>query len=186
MDLRDMDLQAKGIVLKVYVGRDKSSLLTMSQAEVEVNFAGFEGDRHAGLTMLSGGRTPFYPRRTEIRNLRQVSIVSEEELAEVAAAMAIPEVKPEWIGANLLLKGIPELTTLPPMTRLFFSNGVVLMTGGENNPCSMAGNMVQKMVPEKPGLSQLFCTAALHRRGVTAWVERSGTIRERDEIKLGK
>ena len=181
-----MDLQAKGIVLKVYVGRDKGSLLTTSQAEVQVTFAGFEGDRHAGLTMLSGGRTPFYPRGTEIRNLRQVSIVSKEELAEVAAAMNLPELKPEWIGANLLVSGIPDLTALPPMTRLFFSSGVVLMAGGENNPCTIAGSMVQKMVPDKPGLSQLFCTAALHRRGVTAWVERPGTIREGDEIKLAK
>jgi hypothetical protein len=51
--------------------------------------------------------------------------------------------------------------------------------------CSIAGSMVQKMVPQRPGLSQLFCTAALHRRGITAWVERPGIIREGDEIKLG-
>jgi MOSC domain-containing protein YiiM len=181
-----MDLQAKGIVLKVYVGRDKGSLMTTSQAEVQVTFTGFEGDRHAGLTMLSGGRTPFYPYGTEISNLRQVSIVSEEELVEVAAVMNLPELKPEWIGANLLVGGIPDLTALPPMTRLFFSSGVVLMAGGENNPCTIAGSMVQKMAPDKPGLSQLFCTAAQHRRGITAWVERPGTIQEGDEIKLAK
>jgi len=181
-----MDLPSNAIVLKVFIGRDKDSLMTTSQAEAQVTFAGFEGDRHAGLTMVSDGRTPFYPRRTQIRNLRQVSIVSEEELAEVAAAMALPELKPEWIGANLLVRGIPDLTALPPMTRLFFSSGVVLMAGGENKPCTMAGSMVQKMVPEKPGLSQLFCTAALHRRGITAWVERPGTLCEGDEIKLAK
>jgi len=181
-----MDLLAKGKVLKVYVGRDKDSLLTTSQPEVQVNFAGFEGDRHAGLTMLSGGRTPFYPRGTEIRNLRQVSILSEEELNAVAAAMDLPELKPEWIGANLLVSGIPDLTELPLMTRLFFSNGVVLMAGGENKPCTTAGSMIQKMVPEKPGLSPLFCAVALRRRGITAWVERPGMIRQGDEIKLGK
>jgi MOSC domain-containing protein YiiM len=181
-----MDLPVKGTVLKVYVGLDKQSLLTREQAEVQVSFAGFEGDRHAGLTMLSGGRTQFYPRGTEIRNIRQVSIISEEELAEVAAGMDLPGLKPEWIGANLLLSGIPKLTSLLPMTRLFFSNGVVLMSGGENSPCKIAGGMIQQMVPEKPGLSALFCSAGLHRRGITAWVERPGIIREGEEISLGK
>jgi len=179
-----MDLQVKGTVLQVYVGHDKQSLVTTPQAQVQVSFAGVEGDRHAGLTMLSGGRTPFYPRGTEIRNLRQVSIISEEELAEVAGAMDLPELKPEWIGANLLLRGIPKLTSLPPMTRLMFSNGVVLMSAGENAPCKIAGNAIQAMVPQKPGLSSLFCSAALHRRGITAWVELPGTLRPGEEIKL--
>ena len=118
--------------------------------------------------------------------MRQVSIISEEELAEVAAAMNLPELKPEWIGANLLLSGFPKLTFLPPMTRLFFAKGVVLMSAGENSPCKIAGSMIQKMVPEKSGLSALFCSAALHRRGITAWVERPGTLRAGEEISLGK
>ncbi len=181
-----MERQIMGTVLKVYVGWDKGSLITSAQAEVQVTFAGFEGDRHAGLTMRSDARTPFYPRGTEIRNLRQVSIVSEEEMAETATTMVLPELKPEWIGANLLVRGISGLTALPPMTRLFFSSGVVLMAGGENKPCTTAGSMVQKMVPDKPGLSQLFVSAALHRRGITAWVERPGLICEGDEIKLAK
>jgi hypothetical protein len=181
-----MDLFEKGIVVGVYVGGEKDSLLTTSQSDVKVNFAGFEGDRHAGLTMLSDGRTPFYPRGTEIRNLRQVSILSKDELAAVAAEMNLDELKPEWIGANLLVDGIPDLTSLPAMKRLFFSSGVVLISGGENRPCTSAGNMVQIMVPGKPGLSPLFVAAALHRRGITAWVERPGIIHAGDKIKLGK
>ncbi len=181
-----MDLQVKGIVLKVMVGHEKESLLTAAQSGVEVTFAGFEGDRHSGLTMKSDGRTKFYPRGTEIRNLRQVSIVSEEELIPVAAAMNLPALKAEWIGANLLVSGIPDLTHLPVMTRLFFSSGAVLVSGGENRPCTTAGNMVQAMAPDRSGLSELFVASALHKRGITAWVERPGWIREGDEITLVK
>ena len=61
-----------------------------SRTEVEVTFEGFAGDRHAGLTMASGSRTPQYPRGTEIRNSRQVSCVSQEDLDAVAGALGLP------------------------------------------------------------------------------------------------
>ena len=39
-----------------------------------------------------------YPRDTDIRNVRQLTLVSEEELAEIAGLMGIPEMKAEWLG----------------------------------------------------------------------------------------
>jgi hypothetical protein len=51
---------------------------------------------------------------TVIRNTRQFTMLSLEELAEIAYAMQIPEVLPEWAGANLAIQGIPNLTMLPP------------------------------------------------------------------------
>ena len=45
-----------------------------------------------------------------IRNDRQISIVSAEELALIAKELHVPEVKPEWLGANLLISGIPNLS----------------------------------------------------------------------------
>jgi hypothetical protein len=48
------------------------------------------------------------------------SIVSEEECAMIAEELGVEKVLPEWLGANLFLKGFPELTTLPMGSRILF------------------------------------------------------------------
>ena len=92
--------------------REKS----LEKAEVprlELLFSGIKGDFHGGLTRKSDVRTiKQYPRDTDIRNVRQLTIVSEEELAEIADLMGIPEMKAEWLGANVVTAGIPDLTML--------------------------------------------------------------------------
>jgi hypothetical protein len=57
-------------VISVFLGLDPRSLITTRQFQVKVTWAGFEGDKHAGITRWSDGRTPHYPRGTEIRNDR--------------------------------------------------------------------------------------------------------------------
>ena len=171
-----------GITMGVYLGLDKASFITTSQSQVEVTFAGFEGDRHAGITRKADSRTPHYPRGTEIRSDRQVSIVAVEELAEIATAMDLPEIKPEWLGANLLLQGIPGLTQLPPMTRLFFSTGAVLVVQAENNPCQNPGKVIQDFY-RRPDLQGLFPKAGLHLRGLVACVEKPGIIQKNDPVE---
>jgi hypothetical protein len=111
-----------GYVNFIGIARTPGTFVTTGVEETPVDFGGFPGDRHHGVTMRSGGRTSHYPRGTEIRNNRQYSLLSVEELAEVAAALQLPGIHPEWLGANLVLSGIQGLTLLPPMTRLFFPN----------------------------------------------------------------
>jgi hypothetical protein len=179
-----------GEVLEVLVCETPGSILSSVRERVGVTFHGFDGDQHSGIVMASGSRTPFYPHGTEIRNSRQVSIVSAEELAEVAALLELSELPPAWLGANLLVSGIPNLTLLPGMTRLFFSSpatagsatsgasrgsGAVLLAQGENHPCSTAGAEVARQ-SGVPGLAAEFAGAARHRRGIVAVVERPGEI----------
>jgi len=171
-------------VVKVLVGLDTKSFLTTAQPEVRVTFAGFEGDQHAGLTRKSDTRTPHYPRGTEIRNFRQVSIVSVEELRVIARRMDLPALEPEWLGANLLIRGIPDLTMMPPSSRLFFPNNLVLVIDSENNPCIHPGRVIQGHFPERPGLAELFVQSARHVRGLVAWVERPGAIAQADEVRF--
>ena len=180
-----MNIQHKlvGQVAAVLIGQDKQSFGTSRQPQVAVSFAGFEGDKHAGLTHLSGGRTPHYPRGTEIRNGRQVTIVSVEELAQIAAAMGVPEILPEWLGVNLLLQGIPQVTQLPPATRLFFPQGAALVVEQDNLPCAGPGKIMQAHYG-RPELAALFPKAALGKRGVVACVERPGVIAEGDEVSV--
>jgi hypothetical protein len=170
-----------GAVSGLYLGLQPGTLLTTSQIQVQATFAGFAGDLHAGLTRKADGRTPFYPRGSLIRNERQVTIVSSAELAQAAAELGIPEICPEWIGANVLLDGIPNLTLLPPRTRLFFASGAVLLVTGENQPCTIAGQAIEQQVAQ-PGLAQRFPKAAVHRRGLTATVEHPGMIRLGDAV----
>ena len=179
-----MDTPLSAQVVGVYVGLDAHTLVTTPADEARVTFEGFVGDRHAGLTRPSDGRTPHYPRGTEIRNSRQVSIVSAEELAEIARAMALESVRPEWLGANLLLAGIPRLTRLPPGVRLFFSGGAVLAVEGENLPCLAPGRVIQALHPHISGLASRFVKAAWGRRGLVAWVEKPGLIRVGDDVRL--
>ena len=81
-------------------------------------------------------------RGTEIRNERQLSIVASDELAVVANRMGLAELKPEWIGANLVLEGLPNLSMLPAGTLLFFKGGVTLKVDGQNKPCRYAGRSI--------------------------------------------
>ena len=115
--LRKISIDGK--VSSLLINRDRSEDLSSAhESKVEVDFSGFVGEAHSGLTRKSCSRVRAqYPRGTEIRNVRQISILSAEELAEIAVLMGIPILKPEWIGANLILAGIPHLTMLPPSTR---------------------------------------------------------------------
>ncbi len=174
----------EGQVTRVLLALDSDALVSTRRPSVHVTMAGFEGDKHSGLTRRSDSRTPHYPRGTEIRNNRQVSLVSDEELAEVAVALELPLVLPEWLGANLALRNIPKLSLLPPSSRLFFPQDAVLVVEGENFPCIYPGEVIQQQYPERPGLVTAFPKAALHRRGIVAWVERPGVINEYDTVRV--
>ncbi len=184
-----MNNAVRGTAMRVLVARNQSAiedelmaLVSTACTQVHVMLEGFEGDKHSGLTDRSGVRTPHYPRGTEIRNTRQVSIVSAEELASVATALGVPVVLPEWLGANLAIEGIPDLTQIPPSTRLFFPQDTVLVVDGENMPCVWPGRVIQAQHPQMRGLAQQFPKVAIHRRGVLAWVERPGIVAEGDRV----
>jgi len=153
---------------------------------IDVGFEGVAGDFHAGHTRRSSGREPWYPRGTEIRNERQISIVAPDELAVVAGRMDIAELKPEWLGANLLIEGLPMLSMLPAGTLLFFAGGATLKVDAQNGPCRVAGLAVAKGAgmadPEAGGL--LFPKVAKRLRGVVAWVEKPGRIAAGEEISV--
>ncbi|MBP0614993.1 MOSC domain-containing protein [Jiella mangrovi] len=157
--------------------RTKSEGFVTSPVErLELGYEGIAGDRHGGITRKSGGREPWYERGTEMRNERQISILSPDELALIAETMGIAELRPEWIGGNLLVEGIQQLTWLPPRTLLFFEGGVTLKVDGDNGPCRFAGRAVAEKVGGGTDVELGFVPAAKKRRGLVAWVEKPGTI----------
>lgn len=169
-------------VAGVYVGFDPASLVTTEVPDVIVNWDGFLGDRHAGIRKKAGGREGMYPRGTEIRNYRQISAVSVEELAQISAALGIQSLDAGLLGANLLFRGYPSLTQLPPNTRLFFPNDTVLLVYGENLPCDGPGGAIHARFPFVVAAD--FPKAAINKRGIVGIVERIGVIRKGDRVRI--
>jgi hypothetical protein len=171
------------VVRAVLLGQHPSSLVTTAQTQVTADLEGLRGDKHRGFTRLSDSRTPWYRRGLPIRNDRQVSLVSVEELRLVADALGLPALQPEWLGANLLIEGVSRLSKLPPNTRLFFPSGAVLIVTGENHPCKWPGEIIalQTGQTEAP---RLFPKLARHKRGVVACVEHPGLIVSGDILQF--
>ena len=160
------------------------SFVTRSVDRLQLVWGGLEGDRHFGLTMKSNVRQKHHPRGTELRNSRQLSILSEEELVQIATELAVPRVSWEWLGGNLCVKGCEALTALPPSTRLLFPSGACLVVDSENLPCRGPGRIVHQQFAELPQLDSRFVKAAFHRRGLVAWVERQGAIEIGNTVEL--
>lgn len=147
-----------------------------------LTLAGPEGDCHTGLMRKSDSRTlALYKRNVDIRNVRQLTILSEEELRDVAVSLNLPVIRPEWFGANMVVRGIPDLTLLPPSTRLQFPSGATLVADMENLPCKQIADVVARHHPE---VQFTLVKAATHKRGVTVWVEREGDVKVDDSISL--
>ena len=153
---------------------------------LSLGFDGIAGDVHAGPTRRSGGREPWYPRGTEMRNERQLSLVAPDELMIVAGRMCIAEVKPEWIGANLLIDGVPRLSMLPAGSLMFFKGGVTLKVYAQNGPCRIAGRAIAENagMADRDAGALLFPKVAKRLRGLVAWVERPGTISRGEDVSI--
>jgi hypothetical protein len=173
-----------GTASHILVNEDRATGLDSTvRQSVTVTFAGFEGETHGGLTRPSCGRVKAqYPRGTEIRNTRQITIVSQEELDEIATTMGVAVVKPEWVGANLVVVGIPNFTKTPPSSRIIFDNDVSLVVDMENGPCVHPGKVIAQHAENDVLVP--FAKAALGKRGVTAWVERPGTLTLGERCRL--
>lgn len=179
-------LQPTNIIGKVvWLGRVANRDTTLRSAAIEtleLTYAGISGESHSGLTRESCSRVVSqYPRGTEIRNVRQISILSQEEMDQTAETMNIPSLKPEWLGANIILQGIPDFTMVPPSSRLIFGNQTALTIDMENAPCQFPAREIEQELPSK---GRLYKVAAKSRRGVTAWVEREGSITLGDQVVL--
>jgi hypothetical protein len=159
-----------------------TALRSKALSEVMARFSGFEREAHAGLTRASCSRvTQQYPRGTEIRNTRQICIVAAEELALIAAEIGVAVVDPAWLGASLVVSGIPDFTHLPPSARLQTASGATLTVDMENRPCHLPASVIDE---DAPGGGARFKAAAKGLRGVTAWVEREGIFRVGDPLTL--
>ena len=169
-----------------YKGEDY--FVTEQKEHLDFTLEGIRGDRHFGHETKSGGRgTTLYQKGTTVRNNRQWSAISPEEVDEIARNLDVGKgLTPELLGINLLLAGINGLSKLPPMTYMVFSpyhdfqpgrpEDVTLVVYGQAMPCIIAGRALVKPLGDT-SLEQRFPKAALGQRGTTGWVEHGGIIR---------
>ena len=122
-----------------------------------------------------------HPKGTEIRNSRQLSIVSAEEVAAIAAEIGVDSIDPADLGASIVISGISDFSHVPPSSRLQAANGATLVVDMENRPCQYPAMAIEKSTP---GHRKAFKPAATGRRGVTGWVERPGSLEIGDKLVL--
>ncbi|MEP3330656.1 MOSC domain-containing protein [Sedimentitalea sp.] len=152
------------------------------QDRLEFDMGGARGEHHYGETRASCVRvTMLYAKGTEIRNVRQVSILAQEDLDGIAADMGLETLDPAWLGASVVVQGIPDLSHLPPSSRLQGPNGLTLTIDMENLPCIWPAKEIER---DHPGFGKAFKPAAEGRRGVTAWVEHPGEMTVGDRLRL--
>ncbi len=160
-------------------GRD---FVTRPVASLDLTLDGIAGDRHAGAVRAADARTPWHPRGTPIANTRQLSIVSVEDCAEVAALLGIPALDPALLGANLVVAGLAGLSLLAPASRLLFPSGAVVFVTEQNAPCRHPADKLAR-AHGQPRLAGAFVNAAIGRRGVVGLVERAGTVGVGDAVR---
>lgn len=151
--------------------------------EMALGFGGYLPEVHSGENRASCSRVlALHPRGTEIRNTRQLSIVCAEEMAAVAAELGLEGVWDHaWVGASVVISGLPDFTHLPPSSRLQGPDGLTLVVDMENLPCQEPAVTIAKATE---GQGKAFKAAAKGRRGITAWVERPGVLRLGDPLRL--
>ncbi|AUC54113.1 MAG: MOSC domain-containing protein [Sagittula sp.] len=173
---------AEVIWLGIVTSMDRKALMAEPVEAVDLTFAGMAGSVHGGQTRESCSRvTSQYPRGTQILNERQLSIVSAEELDQIAAAMGVETVNPARLGASMVIRGIPDFTFVPPSSRLQATSGATMVVDMENRPCQQpARSLMQEIGDAAKG----FRKASDGRRGVTAFVAREGRVAVGDKLVL--
>lgn len=154
----------------------------VAKGRLAFGFDGVTGVPYGGRTRASCSRvTAQHPKGTEIANTRQVSIVSVEELDQIATRIGLQELDPAWLGATVVLEGIGDFSHIPPSSRLQGPDGVTFVVDMQNRPCHQPGLSIARHHTQA---GKGFKTAAKGRRGVTAWIERPGNLELGNTVRL--
>ena len=144
-----------GEVVWLGVAPAGQGLRSGQEAALELGFDGVTGARHGGENRPACVRVrELHPEGTEIRNVRQLTVLSEEELAEIAAEIGLERLDPGLLGVSVVLRGIPDFTHVPPSSRLQGPDGVTLTVDMENLPCNLPAREIEK---DEPGHGLYYC-----------------------------
>jgi MOSC domain-containing protein YiiM len=174
------------VVESVYLGPpDIDDLAKQSCTLLEMKLDGIVGDRHGGQSREAWEHDK-QAEGTVRRNERLWSAVSVEELEEINRAMDLNQpLTAADLGANICIRGIPNLSQLAKGSTLVFSSGAELIVEEYNPPCLDMGEKLAGLYTDKSGQSianTAFSQAAKFTRGVVGVVEVAGVIKAGDEV----
>lgn len=175
-----------GKVVSVHAGLN-DDLGKEQHPSIQAELDGIIGDRHRSHARRtwSGDKQP---EGTVRRNERQWSAVSVEELEAIAGEMDLQgTITAASLGANLCIKGLPELSRLPKGTLLKFPSGAELIVEEFNPPCGDMSKIQASHHQTKSGKevsNTAFSKAAKLTRGVVGVVEAAGVINAGDEVTI--
>lgn len=173
-------------VVSVHVGA-RDELGKIAQASIDIELDGIVGDRHRSYQRgtWAGDKQPEGVVR---RNERLWSAVSIEELGEISNALDLIEpLSAAFVGANLCVQGVRELSRLPKGSLLKFPSGAELIVEEFNHPCHDMGKAIAEAYATRSGeplASTAFSKAAKLTRGVVGVVEVAGRINAGDEVTV--
>ncbi len=173
-------MRISGRVESLYVGRDKG-VQKEQCALLELCPDGIVGDRHSGTLKKADGRDKGIVRGTMIRNWRQWSAISIEEIELMRKHLNLDELQGALLGPNFIVSGIENFTQLPHGTLLRFPDAE-LFVEAENDPCTQAGRAIATV---HSGIApQQFVKAAWHIRGLVGIVSQAGIARAGDSLEV--
>ncbi len=173
-------------IVSVHSGSN-DDLSKEAHPSIQVELDGIVGDRHRSY-IRDTWKSDKQPYGTLRRNERQWSAVSVEELAAISAEMNLQEeITAASVGANLCIRGLPELSKLPKGTLLKFPSDAELIVEEFNPPCSNMSKIQASLHQTTSGKeisNTAFSKAAKLNRGVVGVVEASGIINAGDEVTI--
>jgi len=175
--------QTMGKVASLYIGKAKKQPSTRV-GSLMLTFSGILGDLHCGANRPAGPREPAFRRGMTLANLRQVSLVSTEELATIASQMRLAHLDPAWLAANIATAGAGPITQIPRGTLIRFPSGASLYVSDLNSPCKAAAKLICGHAPLPQRRPSPFVPNALGRRGLVAFVYSEGQITQGDAIEF--
>ncbi|MCA9383270.1 MOSC domain-containing protein [Candidatus Dojkabacteria bacterium] len=173
-------LIGEGVVNGVFIGSEQ--VRSVPAEKIYLDWDGIRGDRHYGRTKFAGVREKYLAKGTEMINLRQVSIVSTEELDQVAKLLEVDNIMPEDVSANITISGIPDFTKIPFGSIMQFELQANLLLTGDNFPCIIPGQEIEDRTGQK--MAHLFAKQAVHKRGQTALILRPGIIKPGSRFQI--
>ena len=180
--LKPTHYTAEIVWLGAVMSDDRAGLMALSRDKLDLTFDGVAGAFHAGLTRPACMRVKSqYAKGTWIKNERQLSIISQEELEKIAAIMGVEALNPGRLGATMVIKGIADFTHVPPSSRLTTPSGATVTIDMENLPCQIPA---KSLMVDHGDSAKKFKFAAKGLRGVTAWVAAEGRVAIGDVLTL--
>lgn len=168
--------------LGAVMSRPKIEVETKVLQTLTCGWDGLEGAAHTGRTRPSDSRVlGQHALGTEIANVRQLSLVGRQDIEDIRRDMGLDAFDPRWLGANIVIDGLGDFSHLPPSARLQAENGTTMIVDMQNFPCHQIGKTIEL---DRPGQGKSFKQHAKGRRGVTAWIERPGTLNIGDTLRL--